>query len=218
MLIGHFDNCHFNSSISLVFLICRYSLYILNMSPLSGISSVQSSRSVSDSLWPPWTAAHQASLSNTNSQSLRKLMSIKSVMPCNSLILCHPLLLLQISSFWENMSYSEFSPQVLGWEWPQEQDYPFPVPSSWRKQVPWFTEYLWYVKDFTSVKWKVKVLVAQLCPTLWAPRDCNPPGSPVYGILQARILEWVAISFLRGSSLPRDRTWVPPLQADSLPW
>ena len=52
MLIGHFDNCHFNSSISLVFLICRYSLYILNMSPLSGISSVQSSRSVSDSLWP----------------------------------------------------------------------------------------------------------------------------------------------------------------------
>ena len=42
----------------------------------------------------PWTAAHQASLSITNSQSLFKLMSIASVMPSNHLILCHPLLLL----------------------------------------------------------------------------------------------------------------------------
>ena len=41
----------------------------------------------------PWTAAHQASMSITNSQSLFKLMSIKSVMPSNHLILCHPLLL-----------------------------------------------------------------------------------------------------------------------------
>ena len=42
----------------------------------------------------PWTAAHQASLSITNSQSLLKLMSIKSVMPSNHLIFCRPLLLL----------------------------------------------------------------------------------------------------------------------------
>ena len=42
----------------------------------------------------PWTTAHQASLSITNSRSLFKLMSIKSVMPSNHLILCHPLLLL----------------------------------------------------------------------------------------------------------------------------
>ncbi|MDK6628458.1 hypothetical protein QP225_08905, partial [Aerococcus urinae] len=42
----------------------------------------------------PWTAAHQASLSITNSQSLPKLMSIKSVIPSNRLILCCPLLLL----------------------------------------------------------------------------------------------------------------------------
>ena len=56
-------------------------------------SSVQFSRSVvSDS--PPWTAACQASLSITSSQSLPKLMSIESVMPSNHLILCHPLLLL----------------------------------------------------------------------------------------------------------------------------
>ena len=38
--------------------------------------------------------------------------------------------------------------------------------------------------------------------------DCNPPGSSVHGILQARILEWVAISFSRGPSRPRDRTLV----------
>ena len=50
------------------------------------------------------------------------------------------------------------------------------------------------------------VLVTQLCWTLCYPRDCGPPGSSVRGILQARILEWVAISFFRGSSRPRDWT------------
>ena len=39
--------------------------------------------------------------------------------------------------------------------------------------------------------------VAQSCPTLCDPMDCSPPGSSVHGIIQARILEWVAISFLR---------------------
>ena len=46
------------------------------------------------------------------------------------------------------------------------------------------------------------------CPTLCDPVDCSPPGSSVHGILQARILEWVAISFSRGSSQPRDRIQV----------
>ena len=46
----------------------------------------------------------------------------------------------------------------------------------------------------------VKVLVAQLCLTLFDPMDGSPPGSSVHGILQARILEWVAIAFSRGSS------------------
>ena len=40
--------------------------------------------------------------------------------------------------------------------------------------------------------------VVQSCPTLCDPMDCSPPGSSVHGILQARILEWVAISFSRG--------------------
>ena len=50
--------------------------------------------------------------------------------------------------------------------------------------------------------------VTQSCPTLCDPMDCSPPGFSVHVILQARILEWVAISFSRGSSQPRDRTWV----------
>ena len=57
-------------------------------------SSVQFSRSVVSDSATPWIAARQASLSITNSQSLPKLMSIKSVMPSSHLILCHPLLLL----------------------------------------------------------------------------------------------------------------------------
>ena len=41
--------------------------------------------------------------------------------------------------------------------------------------------------------------VAQSCPTLCNPMDCSPPGSSVHGLLQARILGWVAISYFRGS-------------------
>ena len=51
-------------------------------------------------------------------------------------------------------------------------------------------------------------LVIQLYLTLCDPIDCSPPGSSVHGILQTRILEWVAILFSRGSSQPRDQTHV----------
>ena len=57
---------------------------------------------------------------------------------------------------------------------------------------------------------------AQLCPTLFYPMDCSPPGSSVRGILQARILEWVALPFSRGSSAPRNETWSPALQGTLL--
>ena len=53
-----------------------------------------------------------------------------------------------------------------------------------------------------------KVLVAQSCLTLCDPMYWSLPASSVHGILQARILEWVAISLSRGSSWPRDWTWV----------
>ena len=54
----------------------------------------------------------------------------------------------------------------------------------------------------------VKVLGAQSFPALCEPMDCRPPGSSVHGLLQARILEWVIISFSRGFSWPGDRTQV----------
>ena len=56
---------------------------------------------------------------------------------------------------------------------------------------------------YLQIEWKVKMKVAQSCPTL-----CNPMDYTVHGILQARILEWVAFVFSRGSSQPRDQTQV----------
>ena len=49
---------------------------------------------------------------------------------------------------------------------------------------------------------ELAVLISQSCLTLCDPTDCSPPGSSIHGILQARILEWVAIPFSRGSSWP----------------
>ena len=66
--------------------------------------------------------------------------------------------------------------------------------------------------------WASEVKVAQSCPTLGDPMDCSCPGPSVHGMLQARILEWVAIPFSMGSSQPRDQIQrSPALQADSLP-
>ena len=86
-----------------------------------------------------------------------------------------------------------------------------------------------WAKDFkmgsTWINWgSGHSLVAKSCPTSCDLMDCSPPGSSVHGISQARMLEWVAISFSRGSSQPRDWTWVSHiagdpllLQVDSLP-
>ena len=60
--------------------------------------------------------------------------------------------------------------------------------------------------DMSSVCMHAKLL--QSCPTLWDPVDCNPPASSALGILQARILEWVAMLSSRGSSWPRDQTCI----------
>ena len=64
---------------------------------------------------------------------------------------------------------------------------------------------------------KVKVLFAQLCLTLCNPMDCSWPGSPVHGVLQARMLEWVAIPFSGDLPNPGVEPGSPALQADSLP-
>ena len=60
-----------------------------------------------------------------------------------------------------------------------------------------------YAKEYSC-----EVKVAQLYPTLCNPMNYSLPVSSVHEILQARILEWVAILFFRGSSQPRDQTWV----------
>ena len=75
----------------------------------------------------PWTAAHQASLSITNSQSLLKLTSIKSVMPSNHLILCHPLLLLP-SIFPSIRVFSNES--TLRIRWPKYWSFSFSISPS----------------------------------------------------------------------------------------
>ena len=75
----------------------------------------------------PWTAAHQASLSITNSQSLLKLMSIESVMPSNHLIVCHPLL--HLPSIFPNIRvFSDES--ALRMRWPKYWSFSFSISPS----------------------------------------------------------------------------------------
>ena len=79
--------------------------------------------------------------------------------------------------------------------------------TSW-KESKWCSFY-W---DWPCYRHSVSLCVCakslQLCPTLCDPMDCSPPGSSVHGVLQARILEWVAMPSSRGSSWPRDRTCI----------
>ena len=60
------------------------------------------------------------------------------------------------------------------------------------------------------------MLVSQSRPTLCDPVDCSPPGFSVHGIPQARILDWVSISFSRGLPDPGIKPTSPALQADSV--
>ena len=72
-----------------------------------------------------------------------------------------------------------------------------------RSLVPSLLRFLYILGDFTCV-----CMYAQLYLPLCDPMDCNPPGSSVHGIFQAKILEWIAISYFRGSSQPTDQTHV----------
>ena len=71
-----------------------------------------------------------------------------------------------------------------------------------------FLVVLYGCESWTIKKAESESEVAQSCPTLCDPVDCSPPGSSVHGIFQARVLEWGAISFSKGSSRPRDQTQV----------
>ena len=90
-------------------------------------TSVQFSRSVLSDSVIPWTAACQASLSITNSQSLLKPMSIESVMPSNHLILCHPLILL--SSIFPSIRVFS-SESFLHVRWPKDWSFFFNISPS----------------------------------------------------------------------------------------
>ena len=76
--------------------------------------------------------------------------------------------------------------------------------------------FLWYECFSSHIVCEVKVSVAQSCSFLCDPMDYSPPDSYVHAILQARILEWIAVPFSRGSSQPRDPTRFPTLQVGSL--
>ena len=67
-----------------------------------------------------------------------------------------------------------------------------------------------------EIHYNIYVLVTQSYLTLPPDELCSLPDSSVLGILQVRMLEWVAIFFSRGSSWFRDQTWSPELQTDSL--
>ena len=107
------------------------SIYLVHISIYEGIhtynmSSVQLISCV-ELFATPWNTAHQASLSNTYSQSLRKLMSIELVMPSNHLTLCHPLLLLS-SIFPSIRIFSNES--VLHIRWPKYCSFSFSISPS----------------------------------------------------------------------------------------
>ena len=82
------STCHNSNFLMLLILFSSGNIYLAG----ALLSSVQFSQSVMSDSVMPWIAAHQASLSITNSQSLLKLMSIQSAMPSSHLILCGPLL------------------------------------------------------------------------------------------------------------------------------
>ena len=65
-----------------------------------------------------------------------------------------------------------------------------------------------YLIHFPPTKWKKESEVTKSCLTLCEHMECSPPGSSIHGIFQARVLEWIAISFCRGSSWTRDWTQV----------
>ena len=109
----------------------------------------------------------------------------------------------------------EFSRQLL---FGQEQWTGFPcsppgdIPNPWIEPVSLTSPALADRLFIPSTTWEAqqlpRVSASQSCLTLCNLMDCGSPGSSVPGILQARILEWVAISVSTGSSRPRDRTWV----------
>ena len=80
--------------------------------------------------------------------------------------------------------------------------------TGWEQLTPCATITEDYVPRAHTLQLEKESEVAQSCPALCDPMDCSLPGSSVHGIFQARVLEGGATAFSRGSSQPRDQTWV----------
>ena len=89
-----------------------------------------------------------------------------------------------------------------GWRWVKQ------VKTAGRNLPPFLSDLLSIFSPLVLQKKKKKSEVTQSCPTLCDPMDCRRLGSSIHRIFQARILEWIAISFSKGSSPPRDWTQV----------
>ena len=83
--------------------------------------------------------------------------------------------------------------------------FPRNLPSCWKNKIHTFENNINILPILTNLSISV---VAQSCLTLCDPMNCRPPGSSVHGILQARILKWLAMPSSRGSSQPRDQTCI----------
>ena len=115
---------------------------------------MQSSSSVAQSYPTPCTAAHQASLSNTNSQSLFKLMSVESLMPSIHLILRHPLLLLPPIPARIRVFSNE---STLRMSWPKDWTFSFSIIPS--KEIPGLISFRMDGLDFLAVQGTLKSLL-----------------------------------------------------------
>ena len=117
---------------------------------------------------------------------------------------------------WEDPLEKEMAiySSILAWKIPWMEE-PGRLQSMWSQRVGHDFTFT-FILSAAATAAAAKSL--QSCPTLCNPINGSPAGSSVHEIFQARILEWVAISFSRGSSQPRGQTrWSPALQADSLP-
>ena len=134
----------------------------------------------------PWTAAHQPSLSITNSLSLLKLMPIELVMPSNHLTLCHPLLLC-LQSFLASGSFpmSQFfasSGHSIGVS-ASASVLPVNIQATFVQSTPKLGTAQLSISpsiDKQINKLKLVSLVTQSCPALCDPMDCRMPGFPVH--------------------------------------
>ena len=175
---------------------------------------------MSDSLWPPWTVAHQAppsmgfsrqeywsglpfpSLGDLPNPGIEPRYLALQADALTSEPPVKPKFMLANIKTWRLVSKTSHKLQNIFIMCVSEQELPRYINCSFRLvikvQTTWFFE---WAKD---LMWSHSVVSDSLQPH----GLCSPPGSSVHGIFQARILEWVAISFSRGSSQPRDGTRV----------